>query len=64
MTTWRKSARCDSSACVETSLPQRGEADDHVMMRDSRGDQSPVLLFDALSWSTFIDAVKAGQFDR
>ncbi|MFC9237389.1 DUF397 domain-containing protein [Streptomyces decoyicus] len=57
---WRKSSYSDGNggSCVEVS-------DDHpgiVPVRDSKTPHGPALVFAALGWTAFIDAVKDGQF--
>ena len=47
-TTWERSTRCGSSACVEVA---RGGV---VRVRDSRADASPVLEFEAADWRAFL----------
>jgi hypothetical protein len=54
---WRKSTRCNESACVEVAL---GES---AMMRDSKLTDSPVLTFDRESWTAFVAGARAGEFD-
>ncbi|MFD5015168.1 DUF397 domain-containing protein [Streptomyces chartreusis] len=57
-TTWRKSSYSDGgdNNCVEVS-------DDHpgiVPVRDSkRPDDSPVLVFTATSWTSFLAGIKS-----
>jgi hypothetical protein len=55
---WRKPSRCQSGECVEV-LP----LDDVVMLRDSARPEA-VLSVTAASWSSFTDAVRAGEFDH
>lgn len=52
---WRKSTRCESSMCVEVAV-----LDDVVQMRDAAGT---VLPLPPSAWTTFLAAVKAGEFD-
>lgn len=55
---WRKSSRCDSNGCIEVKL-----AESHVMVRDSKDPQSPVLSFPRASWQEFVAGIRAGDFD-
>ncbi|MEU6130785.1 DUF397 domain-containing protein [Saccharopolyspora sp. NPDC047091] len=59
---WRKSTRSNGGggACVEiASIPGL------TGVRDSKlGETSPVLPFGDGTWSTFLDSVKSGAFDR
>ncbi|MBL1119953.1 DUF397 domain-containing protein [Streptomyces sp. 110] len=57
---WRKSSYSDNGGggCVEIS-------DGHpfgIPVRDSKNPNSPALVFPASSWSSFISAVKDGEF--
>jgi hypothetical protein len=55
---WRRSKRCDTSACVEVA------ADDRVgLLRDSK-DPGSVLTFGIESLRAFIAAAKDGRYDR
>jgi hypothetical protein len=56
--TWRKSARCESSMCVEVA-----SIHGHAAMRDST-DPDVRLVFGASQWAAFLAAVRAGEFDR
>lgn len=59
MTEWRKSSRCETSACVEVLvLPDGG-----VAVRDSKDPNGPVLSFTPEEWSAFTAGVRAGEFD-
>lgn len=55
---WRKASKSGTNGqCVETAdLPEGGRA-----VRNSKDPEGPVVVFTALEWSTFIDAVKAGE---
>jgi len=54
---WIKSGRCDTANCVEASL-----GDTSVAIRNSdKPDQYNV--FTIAEWRTFIEGVKAGEFD-
>lgn len=56
---WRKSSRCGTSTCVEIAH-HGGE----YLIRDSKNpDQAPIRL-DRTAWAGFLDAVKAGAYDR
>jgi hypothetical protein len=57
---WKKSSACTATAnCIEVAaLPGGGNA-----VRDSKDPQSPELRFTAPSWSQFITAVRAGEFN-
>ncbi|MEV0582939.1 DUF397 domain-containing protein [Nonomuraea sp. NPDC050310] len=57
---WRKSARCSgASACVEFAEL----ADGNVAIRDSKREDSPVLVFTPEEWSAFTAGVRDGEFD-
>jgi hypothetical protein len=55
---WRRSRRCDSSACVEVAQVPGGFA-----VRDSTQPDA-VLSFPAAQWKTFVAGVRNGDFDR
>ena len=57
MTIWRRSQRCDSSACVEV-----GCDGDEVLMRNSNLPNGPVLRFTSDEWTAFTAGVMAGEF--
>ncbi len=58
---WRKSARSDNggASCVEVAKNLPGM----VGVRDTKDRSGPVLIFDSADWLTFVDGVKAGDFD-
>jgi predicted secreted Zn-dependent protease len=55
---WRRSSRCTNSGCVEVAVLEH-----LIAVRDSKQTQSPVLTFNIEEWRTFIEGVKAGEFD-
>lgn len=58
---WRKSKRSGGAHdCVEVAdnLP------DIVAVRDSKDHRGPVLTFTDTEWTTFVDKVKNGKFNR
>lgn len=57
---WTKATRSANIAdCVEVA-----RTPDRVLARDSTNPNGPRLEFTRASWSAFLDAVKAGDFDR
>lgn len=56
--TWRRSSLCVNAGCVEV-----GAAGGHVLVRDSKADASPVLVYTVDEWRAFLAGVKAGEFD-
>ena len=56
---WKKSTRSGGNGCVEVNkaLPEVG-------VRDSKDPNSPVISFAPESWRTFVEQVRAGQYDR
>lgn len=58
--TFVRSSRCEHAACVEVSLVPSED----VLVRDGKDRSGHVLAFAPASWSTFLSAVKAGEFDR
>ncbi|MGW8554111.1 DUF397 domain-containing protein [Streptomyces tubercidicus] len=61
--TWAKSSHSDGDGgqCLEFS---RGLTEPHglVPVRDSKDPDGPALIFPARGWSSFVSAVKRGQF--
>ncbi|MEU8570864.1 DUF397 domain-containing protein [Streptomyces pathocidini] len=58
--TWRKSSYSnqDGGNCIEV-------AEDFpavVPVRDSKDPHGPALIFESGAWSSFVDAVKGGEF--
>ena len=59
--TWRKSSYSTAEGqCAEVAaLPGGG-----VGVRDSKNPQGGALRLPSATWRTFLDAIKAGKFDR
>lgn len=57
---WRKArASTDGSGCVEVSLDRPG----FFAVRDSKkGNDSPILEFDAHEWECFTAGIRNGEF--
>ena len=55
---WRKSSFCNGNACVEVAF-----LEGHVAIRDSKDEQSPLLLFDQEAWQEFIGGARHAEFD-
>lgn len=57
---WRKSTRSNGpSDCVEVADNLPGV----VALRDSKDQAGPVLAYTPDGWRTFVEGVKAGEFD-
>jgi hypothetical protein len=57
---WYKSTRSGAAGhCVEVA-----ETPATVFVRDSKDAAGPVLRFDAMTWSGFVEGVRNGEFDR
>ncbi len=57
--TWRRSTRCASAACVEVA-----DQPDTVLVRDSKQAGSPVLQFDHAAWAGFVAGLKGGTLGQ
>jgi len=57
--TWRKSSYSDQNggSCLEVSDTHPGV----VPVRDSKSPHGPALVFPAIGWTAFVDAVKDGR---
>ncbi|SMD26211.1 DUF397 domain-containing protein [Kibdelosporangium aridum] len=55
---WRVSSFCQPGSCVEVKITPAG-----VLVRDSKVDAGPVLVFTDEEWIVFIAGVRAGEFD-
>jgi hypothetical protein len=49
---WVKSSYSGNGGCVEVA------ADDHILVRDTRDRQGPVLIFSPPAWRRFASQVK------
>lgn len=59
-TGWRKSRRSGGGDnCVEVAVSAGG----HIGVRDSKDQQSPVLVFSPQEWVAFTAGVRDGEFD-
>ncbi len=56
---WRTARRsAGNGACVQVA-PVAGA----ILIRDSKDQQGPVVLYPGNSWRTFLGAAKTGRFD-
>ncbi|QKW06369.1 DUF397 domain-containing protein [Streptomyces sp. NA04227] len=57
---WRKSSysNADGGQCVEVAADFPGA----VPVRDSKAADGPALIFGSAPWSTFVGAVRSGEF--
>lgn len=60
---WRKSTYSGNNGgeCVQWA-PNYAKASHVVPVRDSKDPQGPTLLFASAIWSSFIEAVRDGEF--
>jgi len=57
---WHKSTRSGAAGhCVEVA-----ETPATVYVRDTKDVLGPVLRFQTMTWSGFLDGVRNGEFDR
>ena len=55
---WRKSSfSASTDACVQVSMRE------DVLVRDSKDPSGPVLRFNSREWTSFLLAVRNGEFD-
>jgi hypothetical protein len=55
---WRRSRRCGNGNCVEAAKGREA-----VYVRDSKDPAGPWLTFALSTWTAFVDAIKAGNYD-
>ncbi|GII75205.1 hypothetical protein Sru01_01870 [Sphaerisporangium rufum] len=56
---WRAAGQCNNGTCVEVAeLPDGG-----VGIRDNKAGDGPVLEFTLEEFRSFVQGVKAGEFD-
>ncbi|NUR74606.1 MAG: DUF397 domain-containing protein [Hamadaea sp.] len=55
---WHTSTRSNDTNCVEVRA-RRGQ----VEVRDSKDREGESLVFTSTAWDSFVDGVKAGEFD-
>lgn len=58
-TEFSKSSYCTSGSCVEVATTDEGS----VLVRDSKDQGSPELVYTSEEWQAFLRGVKAGEFD-
>ncbi|HEX2297930.1 MAG TPA: DUF397 domain-containing protein [Pseudonocardiaceae bacterium] len=58
---WRKSSR--SNGGVDGNCVEVAEVPDHVVLRDSKDPDGPVLALPWQQWRAFLSGVRTGQFD-
>lgn len=56
---WVRSSFCADNACVEAAEAEPGG---DVLVRDGKDVGLPVLQFSKAEWTTFTEAVAAGEF--
>lgn len=76
MNEWKKSSRCETSACVEVFRKSSYSSDSFncvevadlpdgaAAVRHSKHPDGPVLVFTADEWAAFTAGVKDGEFDE
>ena len=55
---WRKASHSAKENCIEVAF-----VDEKVALRDSKDRQGPVLFFTPAEWQSFLDSVRAGEFE-
>jgi Domain of unknown function (DUF397) len=56
---WRRSSRCQGSACVEVATTEQT-----VHVRHSADPDGPKLVVSREVWAAFLERVKQGDFDQ
>lgn len=56
---WHKASASATGNCVEVSIDGQ-----HVLVRDSKDPDGPVLRFTPSEWDCFLAGVRQGEFDR
>lgn len=57
---YRRSSFCGSGDCIEVAFP----TPDTVAVRDAKRPSATHHQFTRKAWSTFLTAVRTGEFDR
>jgi hypothetical protein len=55
---WRKSSFSGASGCIEVAF-----AHGNVMIRDSKNQHGPVLVFTPGEWAAFLSGVRNSEFE-
>jgi Domain of unknown function (DUF397) len=55
---WQKSTYSNANGCVEVAF-----VDSRVAVRDSKRQDSPVLLFTGTEWEEFVAGIRDKEFD-
>jgi hypothetical protein len=55
---WRRASFCQNSECVEVA-----ERDGMIVLRSSKQSDGSVLQYTAEEWRSFVQGIKAGEFD-
>ena len=50
---WRKARRCGNAACIEVA-----QAEQELLLRDSKDPSGPRLVFAPQDWTAFLSAVR------
>jgi hypothetical protein len=57
---FRRSRFCSNGGCLEVGFAQEGE----VLVRDGKRPSVPHNTFSRKAWAAFLEAIRAGEFDR
>lgn len=55
---WRKTVRSNSSGSVEVAF-----INDRVVLRNSKYQDGPMLMFTPFEWEAFVGGVRLGEFE-
>lgn len=56
---WLRARACENNQCVEVMFDQS----DHVLVRDSKTPDGPVLRFTPAEWRAFTTGIREGDFE-
>lgn len=55
---WQRSSYCSTNTCLEVAQRER-----QVIVRDSKDEDGPVLIFHQAEWEEFLEGARIGEFN-